>query len=197
MAKQWCFGTTRSPTVFQGVSRHVSRPKCPVSRLQVVPISIEEDWRRTEVLRRKGALLPPIGWPPMVPGGQPGTRRPAWILRAESIFSSKVDFHFRLSYFSSEKNPRACSGFEDLILTLAIGFEHQEGDSDLHWSLLARYLWVTDSPWLTTSVVTLYLTLSQIYFYRLLWFPPCLCVLISISLWVAKYLVGDNMWILS
>ena len=61
----------------------------------------------------------------LVPGGQPGDNR------AESIFSSKVDFHFILSYFSSEKNPRACSGFEDLNFNLSFGFEHQEGDSDL------------------------------------------------------------------
>ncbi len=68
----------------------------------------------------------------LVTGGPPGTRLPAWILRAAAIFSSKVDFQFIHSYFTLDKNPRACSGFQDLNFIFAIGFEHQEGDSDLH-----------------------------------------------------------------
>ena len=146
MAKRWCFGTTRSPTVFQGVSRHVSRPKCSVSKLQDVPISLMKHGKKKRRYRRQRHWLPPPGWPPGAGGGPPRDRRSAWHQAASLepasrllYLVSKVDFQWIHSYFTLDKNPRACSGFQDLNFIFAIGFEHQEGDSDLHWSLLARY----------------------------------------------------------
>ena len=143
--------------------------------------------RRPAWCRRRSASWQAVR---LAPGGQPGSCEQLLYL------NSKVVFHQIHSYITIDKNPRACSGFLDLNFIIDIGFEHQEGDSDMDWSLLARYsVSLQIHRRLTTSVVTLYLTISQIYFYRFLCFPSWLCVLNSISLWVAKYLVGDNMWI--
>ena len=132
----------------------------------------------------------------LVTGGPPGTRRSAWECRADNYIYFKSRFSSYSFILYDRQNPRACSGFLDLLFILHIGFEHQGRDSDIDWSLLARYfVSLRIHRRLTTSVVTLYLILSQIFIYRFLCFPSCLSLLNSLSLWVAKYLVGDSMWL--